>query len=201
MLRSGRFFSFSCCLALAAGHALSATSYAGPTVTFAAFGDYGGNSADEAAVAAMIAHWQPDFLITLGDNNYGRLTVGNPEWELNIGQYYGSYMLGRADGIYPFQTSSTQRFFPSVGNHDVGEEFGGAPPAPAPHAPGHGGPEETGNVGGRAGYLDYFHVDPGRPAGRLPPGVHSSGNSYYDFQWGPLHLFALDGEAALFEAP
>src|SRR6478672_6937259 len=37
---------------------------------FAVVGDYGNDSPDEAAVAALIRGWKPDFIITTGDNNY-----------------------------------------------------------------------------------------------------------------------------------
>jgi hypothetical protein len=144
----------------------------------------------------MIHLWQPDFIITTGDNNYGRLTPEVGDWEPFIGHYYGRYMLGRTDGRYPYQTSDVQRFFPSVGNHDTGIEFGDAP-LPDDGGDQGGGPQETGTVGeARDGYLDYFHLDPGRPGGRLPPGVHAADTSYYDFEWGPLHMFAIDAEAA-----
>ena len=37
---------------------------------FAVIGDYGNDSADEARVARMVSGWDPDFIITTGDNNY-----------------------------------------------------------------------------------------------------------------------------------
>ena len=37
---------------------------------FAVIGDYGIDSAAEARVARMVASWNPDFVITTGDNNY-----------------------------------------------------------------------------------------------------------------------------------
>jgi hypothetical protein len=41
-------------------------------VTFAVIGDYGDDNANEAAVASLIANvLQPDFVVTVGDNNYG----------------------------------------------------------------------------------------------------------------------------------
>ena len=38
------------------------------SIRFAAFGDYGSNSSNEQAVATMVASWNPDFIITTGDN-------------------------------------------------------------------------------------------------------------------------------------
>lgn len=165
-----------------------------PTV-FAAFGDYGGGFEGAGRVAAMIDTWNVDFIITTGDNNYGSVDVGSPDWERVIGTHYGEYMLGRTDNRYPLQRSPVQRFFPSVGNHDTDSGFvqGGSPepddgiPPPA----GTGGP-----AGEKPGYIDYFHTDPGLPNGRLPAGVHNATHSYYDFQRGPVHLFAVDADRA-----
>src|SRR5262245_17269566 len=43
-----------------------------PSITrrIAVFGDYGGDTKDEAAVAALVSGWDPDAIITVGDNNY-----------------------------------------------------------------------------------------------------------------------------------
>ena len=42
----------------------------GALLRFAVIGDYGGGSIDEARVAALVASWSPDFVITTGDNNH-----------------------------------------------------------------------------------------------------------------------------------
>lgn len=81
---------------------------------FAVIGDYGDNSAAEAEVAALVAGWVPDFVITTGDNNY-------PDGEAktidrNIGQYYSAF-IGNYSGDYG-PGSPTHRFWPSLGNHD-----------------------------------------------------------------------------------
>lgn len=86
----------------------------GRLVRFAVIGDYGANSADEARVAALVAGWNPDFIVTTGDNNY-------PDGEAstideNIGQYYSAY-IGDYAGVYD-PGSPTNRFWPSLGNHD-----------------------------------------------------------------------------------
>ena len=138
-------------------------------VTFGVIGDYGTDTPPEADVAAMIKGWDPQFIVTVGDNNYKNVGVGEARgWEDAVGQYYGQYILGRSDGLYPKQTSPTQRFFPSVGNHDD---------------------DETGSL---AGYIDYFVTD---PAGeRLPSGggVHEEFKSYYAFERGNVGFFMLD---------
>jgi hypothetical protein len=86
----------------------------GALLRFAVIGDYGGGSADEARVAALVASWNPDFVITTGDNNY-------PDGEAstiddNIGQYYSAF-IGDYTGEYG-PGSPTNRFWPSLGNHD-----------------------------------------------------------------------------------
>jgi tartrate-resistant acid phosphatase type 5 len=119
------------------------------SVVFAAIGDYGSGNKDEGDVAHLILSWQPDFVITLGDNNYPN---GSASFiDEAIGQFFHSY-------IYPYQGSygagaEVNRFFPSIGNHDTYSDNGQP-------------------------YLDYFSL-PGN-------------ERYYDFTWGPLHLFAID---------
>ncbi len=151
------------------------------TFTFAVFGDYGHPSYREDAVARMVKSWQPDFIVTTGDNNYGGLDVGHEDWTDMVGEFFGEFIQGRSDNRYPEQTSATQRFFPSVGNHDSG-------------TPG----VSNGSYGGTLfGYLDYFHYDPADPTGgRLRSGVHTAENSYYDFRVGPMHFFAIDTDHA-----
>jgi len=84
------------------------------TIRFAVIGDYGLAGDAEAAVAALIKSLVPDFIITVGDNNY---PDGEAEMiDENIGQYFHEY-------IYPYQGTygdgaEFNRFFPSLGNHD-----------------------------------------------------------------------------------
>jgi hypothetical protein len=89
-------------------------------VVFAAIGDYGSGDQAEADVAKLILSWQPEFIITLGDNNY---PYGAAEFiDEAVGQYFHSY-------IYPYLGSrgagaQVNRFFPSLGNHDVKTDNG-----------------------------------------------------------------------------
>ncbi|MDE3088215.1 MAG: metallophosphoesterase [Chloroflexota bacterium] len=84
------------------------------SVRFAVIGDYGLASQPELDVANLVKSWNPDFIITTGDNNYplgAQSTI-----DQNIGQYY-------RDFIYPYVGSygagaAENRFFPSLGNHD-----------------------------------------------------------------------------------
>ena len=137
-------------------------------VSFAVIGDYGGG----VSVANLVQSLKPDFIITTGDNNYGFAIPESEDWEAQIGQLYGDYIVGREDERYPFQTGDALRFFPTVGNHDVHYDDGDH----------------------REGYLDYFHANPGA-AGRLPSGSHADHASYYDVRLGDIHLFSLDSQA------
>lgn len=123
----------------------------GDTVRFAVIGDYGLAGPDEAAVAKLVESWSPEFIITLGDNNYpnGRETTIDD----NVGQYYHSF-ISPYQGRYG-EGADTNRFFPALGNHDWRTM--------------HAWP-----------YLEYFAL-PGN-------------ERYYDFRWGPVHLFALDSD-------
>lgn len=82
---------------------------------FAVIGDFGLAGEHEADVADLVKSWQPDFIVTTGDNNYSggsELTI-----EKNIGQYYSDYIVPCFNcdpGEYPTQN----RFFPVPGNHD-----------------------------------------------------------------------------------
>ncbi len=153
------------------GLAVDKPSVRAEPITFAVIGDYGTNDENEAHVANLVKNWDPDFLLSMGDNNYGSRAVGHSSWESRIGQYYGDFIKGRSDNKYPLQTSDVQRFFPTVGNHD---SFSASGPIP--------------------GYVDYFHTD--TAGGRLPDGVHTETESYYDFQLGPVHFFAVDSDHA-----
>jgi len=83
-------------------------------IRFAVIGDYGSDSKEEETVSEMVKGWQPDFIITVGDNNYSvgaRVTI-----DRNIGQYFHEY-------IYPYEGeygdgADVNRFFPVLGNHD-----------------------------------------------------------------------------------
>lgn len=86
----------------------------GEAVTFAVIGDYGGDSSDEADVANLVKSWDPDFVITVGDNNY---PAGSAETiDANVGQYYQEF-IGNYQGLFG-EGSPENRFFPSLGNHD-----------------------------------------------------------------------------------
>lgn len=106
----------------------TATPEATPTpavVSFAVIGDFGLAGPAAEAVATLVSSWEPDFIITTGDNNYPN---GEAETiDENVGQYYADY-------IYPYTGSYTRtatvdynRFFPSLGNHDYYSMNGAQP--------------------------------------------------------------------------
>jgi tartrate-resistant acid phosphatase type 5 len=84
------------------------------TMHFAVIGDYGSGSTNERDVANLVNSWNPDFVITLGDNNYSSGAASTID--KNIGQFYHQY-------IAPYRGSygagdTTNAFWPSLGNHD-----------------------------------------------------------------------------------
>lgn len=98
---------------------LPATQTATPTITsspvrFAVIGDYGSGDEDEAAVADLVKSWNPDFIITTGDNNYddgAEATIDE-----NIGQFYHEFIFPYKGAYGP--GAQFNRFFPTLGNHD-----------------------------------------------------------------------------------
>jgi hypothetical protein len=96
---------------------------------FAVIGDYGFDGGPEASVAKLVKTWNPDHVITVGDNNYEDGLASTID--LNIGKYYHEF-------IYPYQGTygagaTANRFWPSLGNHDW-------------------------NTGSIKSYLDYFKL-------------------------------------------
>lgn len=96
-------------------HTPSPTATSVPPVVFAALGDFGTGNQSEADVANLILSWNPEFIITLGDNNYPTGSANHIDQA--IGQFFSGY-------IYPYLGSygseaESNRFFPSLGNHDL----------------------------------------------------------------------------------
>src|SRR4051794_10848153 len=59
-------------------------------VRFAVIGDFGAATVAEGLVADRVKSWQPDFIITTGDNNY--VVGGADTIDRNIGFYYQSFI-------------------------------------------------------------------------------------------------------------
>ncbi len=85
-----------------------------PSIRFAVIGDYGSGDQNEAHVSKLVKSWNPDFIVTTGDNNYP--TGSANTIDQNIGKYYHEY-------IAPYQGeygvgAAQNLFFPTLGNHD-----------------------------------------------------------------------------------
>jgi tartrate-resistant acid phosphatase type 5 len=83
-------------------------------ITFACIGDFGSDKGGTRTVARYIKSWNPQFIITVGDNNYPSGSAATID--KHIGQFFHEY-------IHPYQGrfglgARTNRFFPTLGNHD-----------------------------------------------------------------------------------
>lgn len=101
---------------------IEATTIPINAVRFAVIGDYGQKGEYLAAVAALIKSWQPDIILTVGDNNYPDGAAATIDE--NIGRYFHEH-------IFPYtgqfgQGASLNRFFPVLGNHDWNESSAAA---------------------------------------------------------------------------
>ena len=112
---------------------LAAPSQPSPTARFAVIGDYGVDTTDEMDVVKLIKSRHPDYVVTVGDNNYPDGTAATID--ANIGQYFHEYILGYS-GKYG-AGAVDNRFWPALGNHDWY------------------------SAGGAQAYLDYFPSLPG----------------------------------------
>ena len=146
---------------------ISSAAPAQTSFTFAAIGDFGGDTATEGYVATMVAGWNPDFVVTTGDNYYTNAGgSGTGKYDEAIGKYYCSFLEGisTTGSNCPAGTAATNAFFPTLGNHDY---------------------SDAGDSTTASNYIAYFDL-PGIPG-------NSSGNEYYyDFVQGPVHFFALN---------
>jgi tartrate-resistant acid phosphatase type 5 len=130
----------------------SATAFAiqSSPIVFAIIGDFGhspqarrkyGEWAIDPPgdVARLVKSWEPEFIVTTGDNNY---YCGDADTiDDNIGQYYHAFM---APYLGKYGRGATEnRLFPSIGNHDW---YAGAGCQPASSA---------------APYIAYFPSLPG----------------------------------------
>ncbi len=116
------------------------------TIRFAAFGDYGVNNSREQAVADLVDSWNPDFVITTGDNSYSSTAIDD-----NVGRYYSQY-IGSYSGRYGVG-SAINRFFPSIGNHGYSDGGGIGAYLDYFTLPGVGG--VSSNTSGKEHYYDF----------------------------------------------
>jgi hypothetical protein len=70
--------------------------------------------AAEEQVARLVRSWNPEFILTTGDNNYPN--GGADTIDANIGQYFHEFICPYRGGYGPGATRN--RFFPALGNHD-----------------------------------------------------------------------------------
>ncbi len=141
--------------------------------TFAVIGDYGVNNEYEAAVATMVSIWNPNLVLGLGDGYYTEAGgIASDKYDFSTGKYYCSFLkdINTTGTFCPVGQSSTNRFFPALGDHDYadGGTTNGLPTT----------------------YTDYFNL-PGN-------GYTSSSNNerYYDFVSGPVHFFVMNTDDA-----
>jgi hypothetical protein len=89
------------------------------TTRFAVIGDYGLAGQPESDVANLVAGWNPDLILTTGDNNYQAGSASTID--ANIGQYYHAF-IAPYQGTYGAGAASN-RFFPSLGHADWGYTY------------------------------------------------------------------------------
>jgi tartrate-resistant acid phosphatase type 5 len=91
------------------------------SVVFAVIGDYGLNGDPEKEVSDLVKSWDPDLIITTGDNNYWEGDFST--LKENISSYYSEYIFN-FDAPSDYQCNGKafkekiNRFFPCPGNHD-----------------------------------------------------------------------------------
>ncbi|HET9496328.1 MAG TPA: metallophosphoesterase [Chloroflexia bacterium] len=106
-------------VALVVAAVTQAATHQAPTaqddrLRFAVIGDYGYEGRPASEVAALVASWQPDLVITTGDNNYPDGAASTID--RNIGRHYAQF-IAPYRGIFGPGAAKNQ-FFPSLGNHD-----------------------------------------------------------------------------------
>src|SRR5687767_6959329 len=93
----------------------------GERVVVGVIGDFGvaalgaSSAAIELSVANLIKRWDPDFIVTVGDNSYPDGSTA-AILDQNIGQFFAEYIHPYTGAYGPGGT--TNRFFPALGNHE-----------------------------------------------------------------------------------
>jgi len=90
------------------------------STVIAAIGDYGLDGANLTAVAALVKSWEPDQIITLGNNNYPSGAAATID--ANVGKHFYDYITPYR-GIYGAERG-VNRFWPSLGNRDLDTSSG-----------------------------------------------------------------------------
>jgi hypothetical protein len=92
------------------------------SVRFAVIGDYGAASPEAEDVADLVHRKEPEFVITVGDNNYPsgqRSTLDG-----NVGRHYHEFIHPYDGAFGEGSPTGKNRFFPTLGNHDYDSENG-----------------------------------------------------------------------------
>jgi hypothetical protein len=84
------------------------------SVRFAVIGDYGTDTQPEGDVAAQVVSWQPDLILTVGDNNYPSGDASTID--ANVGKYYHDFICPYSGAFG--SGAAVNKFFPALGNHD-----------------------------------------------------------------------------------
>lgn len=94
---------------------------------FAVVGDFSSVEQVEPTrdVAALVASWSPEFVVTVGDNNYPAGEAGTID--ANIGQWYRAFISPYSGAFGPGAADGQNRFWPALGNHDWDSPTGAAP--------------------------------------------------------------------------
>lgn len=104
--------------------AAATSSGASGPITFAVIGDFGDAGANEIAVVNLVKNTiKPEFIVTVGDNNYNELSVA--EYDNVVGQFFHEY-IGNYTGTHG-PGSLINRFWPALGNHDWNSTVGYQP--------------------------------------------------------------------------
>lgn len=85
-------------------------------IQFAVIGDFGTGDDSSWRVADMVRSWEPEFVVTTGDNWYH-----SPDWETldsRLCSPWHEWMTEEQCGGYPHKDGEQPLFIPSMGNHD-----------------------------------------------------------------------------------
>jgi hypothetical protein len=157
---------------------VSPSSAQSSSLVFAVVGDYGMDNAPEASVANMIASWNPEIIITTGDDYYNSAGgSGSAKYDESTGAYYCDYLkdITTSGTRCPVGLAATNKFFPSLGNHDY-TDAGTTNSLPTT-------------------YTSYF---------TLPGAGYTSSTTnerYYDFVAGPVHFFVVNSNNGAGQEP
>jgi len=96
------------------------------TIRFAIIGDYGNpdNKFASIHVSDLVKSWRPQFIATVGDNNYPSGEASTID--ANVGQYYSYYMHPYKGSYGKGSPDGKNHFYPAIGNHDYYTDLGSA---------------------------------------------------------------------------